>query len=109
MGAVPAHKQVQKETKDRASPQSSRKVTLPDRFSMKGKVCVITGAARGLGFEFCRAFVEMYVFFRATSLKVLAAHALTANYRGCTSLAILDMQESAAREAAEEIIESYSA
>lgn len=27
-------------------------------FSMEGKTCLVTGAARGLGYEFCRAFVE---------------------------------------------------
>ncbi|OBZ65665.1 D-arabinitol 2-dehydrogenase [ribulose-forming] [Grifola frondosa] len=31
--------------------------TLPD-FSMANKVCMITGAARGLGNEFCRAFIH---------------------------------------------------
>ncbi|EJD00132.1 NAD-binding protein [Fomitiporia mediterranea MF3/22] len=82
--SVPAHKQVQKESKDRESPQSSRKVALSDRFSMKNKVCLVTGAARGLGYEFCRAFIEM----------------------GCTSLAVLDMQERAAQEAAAELVES---
>ena len=58
--SVAAHKQVKKESKDRAGPQSSRSVILPDRFSMKDKVCLVTGAARGLGYEFCRAFIEMY-------------------------------------------------
>ena len=24
------------------------------------KVCFVTGAARGLGFEFCRAFIQAY-------------------------------------------------
>jgi len=27
-------------------------------FSLMGKVCVVTGAGRGIGLEFCRAFVE---------------------------------------------------
>ncbi|KAJ7749533.1 hypothetical protein DFH07DRAFT_553923 [Mycena maculata] len=53
--------------------------TLPS-FSMQGKVCMVTGAARGLGYEFCRAFVSS----------------------GCTSLAIVDLkQEEAAAAAAE--------
>ncbi|KAL5536582.1 hypothetical protein ACEPAF_404 [Sanghuangporus sanghuang] len=82
--SIPAHKQVKKESKDRASPQSPRNVTLPDRFSVKNKVCLVTGAARGLGYEFCRAFIEM----------------------GSKSIVLLDMQESAAREAAKEITES---
>jgi len=52
--------------------------------SMQGKVCVVTGAARGLGLEFCRAFVQS----------------------GCTSLAILDLKESEARAAAAELVSS---
>jgi len=54
--------------------------TMPS-FSMQGKVCMVTGAARGLGYEFCRAFVSS----------------------GCTSLAILDLREEEAREKAAEI------
>ncbi|KAF8965216.1 hypothetical protein BDZ97DRAFT_1812723 [Flammula alnicola] len=50
-------------------------------FSMQGKVCVVTGAARGLGLEFCRAFVQS----------------------GCTTLAILDLKESEIKDAVEEL------
>ncbi|KAF7295562.1 NAD-P-binding protein [Mycena indigotica] len=50
-------------------------------FSMEGKVCLVTGAARGLGYEFCRAFVSS----------------------GCTSLAVLDLVEADARASAEEL------
>ncbi|KAJ7074062.1 NAD-P-binding protein [Mycena amicta] len=50
-------------------------------FSMDGKVCMVTGAARGLGYEFCRAFVSS----------------------GCTSLAVLDLLEAEARASAEEL------
>ncbi|TDL24944.1 NAD-binding protein [Rickenella mellea] len=49
-------------------------------FSMEGKVCVVTGAARGLGKTFCRAFAES----------------------GCTSLAILDLKHEEAQAAAAE-------
>nr|GAT50690.1 NAD(P)-binding protein [Mycena chlorophos] len=48
---------------------------------MAGKVCLVTGAARGLGLEFCRAFVGS----------------------GCTSLAVLDLLQSEAQGAAEEL------
>ncbi|GBE81719.1 D-arabinitol 2-dehydrogenase [ribulose-forming] [Sparassis crispa] len=57
--------------------------SLPD-FSMANKVCMVTGAARGLGLEFCRAFVES----------------------GCTSLAILDLKEEEAGEAAHEVVKA---
>ncbi|KAL5511326.1 hypothetical protein ACEPAH_4542 [Sanghuangporus vaninii] len=55
-------------------------MTLPT-FSMQNKVALITGAARGLGNEFCRAFVES----------------------GCNSLAIVDLKEEEAQKAAEEL------
>lgn len=61
----------------KSSEGATHKQTLPERFSMKGKVrilqpiygeivclkntpqtCVVTGAAQGLGYEFCRALVE---------------------------------------------------
>lgn len=48
---------------------------------MQGKVCMVTGAARGLGYEFCRAFVAS----------------------GCTSLAILDLKDEEAKAAASEL------
>ncbi|KAL1947985.1 hypothetical protein VTO73DRAFT_13709 [Trametes versicolor] len=57
--------------------------TLPD-FSMANKVAVVTGAARGLGNEFCRAFVQS----------------------GCTSLAIVDLKEEEAEHAAQELIKA---
>jgi len=53
-------------------------------FSMQDKVALITGAARGLGFEFCRAFVES----------------------GCTRMAILDLKGSEAKAAATELVAS---
>ncbi|THH07879.1 hypothetical protein EW145_g3069 [Phellinidium pouzarii] len=68
-----------------SSGPSVRRQTLLERFSMKGKVCLVTGAAQGLGYEFCRAFIET----------------------GCTRLAILDLKDEAAQRAAREIKESY--
>jgi len=50
-------------------------------FSMQGKVCLVTGAARGLGYEFCRAFAES----------------------GCTSIAMIDLKKSEADAAASEL------
>jgi hypothetical protein len=59
--------------------------TLP-AFSMQGKVCMVTGAARGLGNEFCKAFIES----------------------GCTSLAILDLKEEEAKNAAQELVTNFA-
>ncbi|EIM89793.1 NAD-P-binding protein [Stereum hirsutum FP-91666 SS1] len=53
-------------------------------FSMENKVCMITGGARGLGNEFCRAFVRS----------------------GCTSMAIVDLKQQEAQAAAEELVAS---
>lgn len=50
-------------------------------FSMEGKVCVVTGAARGLGYEFCRAFIDA----------------------GCTSLAVVDLKDDEATAATEKL------
>ncbi|KAJ8482106.1 hypothetical protein ONZ45_g1672 [Pleurotus djamor] len=55
--------------------------TLPI-FSLEGKVCLVTGAARGLGLEFCVAFLRS----------------------GCTSLVILDLKEDEIKQAAQELI-----
>lgn len=53
-------------------------------FSMANKVCMVTGGARGLGYEFCKAFLDS----------------------GCTDLAILDLKEDEAQAAAEELIKA---
>jgi len=57
------------------------KKTLPS-FSMEGKVCVVTGAVRGLGNEFCRAFIQS----------------------GCTSLVVIDLKEQEAVDAADALV-----
>ncbi|EPQ57939.1 NAD P-binding protein [Gloeophyllum trabeum ATCC 11539] len=51
-------------------------------FSMEGRVCLITGGARGLGNEFCRAFIDS----------------------GCTTMAILDLKQSEAEDAARDLV-----
>ena len=51
---------------------------------MANKVCMVTGGARGLGYEFCKAFLDS----------------------GCTDLAILDLKEDEAQAAAEELIKA---
>ncbi|KAI6150619.1 NAD-P-binding protein [Pisolithus tinctorius] len=66
--------------------QSTSSGAIPKRilpsFSLDGKVCLVTGAARGLGHEFCRAFLQS----------------------GCTQLAIVDLKENEAKQAAAELI-----
>jgi len=57
------------------------KKALPS-FSMEGKVCMVTGAARGLGYEFCRAFLQS----------------------GCTSMAIIDLKGQEAADAANALV-----
>ncbi|KAH9997482.1 hypothetical protein BJV77DRAFT_982961 [Russula vinacea] len=56
--------------------------TLPT-LSLQGKVCLVTGAARGLGNEFCRAFMRS----------------------GCTSVALFDLKQPEVQTAAEELVE----
>lgn len=64
------------------SPSANRiPKTLPS-LSLEGKVCAVTGAARGLGLEFCRAFLDS----------------------GCTSLALLDLKLADLQEAEAELI-----
>ncbi|KAJ3512105.1 hypothetical protein NLJ89_g3721 [Agrocybe chaxingu] len=77
---------------------STSPMTLPS-FSMQGKVCMVTGAARGLGFEFCRAFVQSY----AKILPSLLEFPLNHPSRGCTSLAILDLKVDETKAAAQEL------
>ncbi|PPQ98842.1 hypothetical protein CVT24_003396 [Panaeolus cyanescens] len=73
-------------------------MTLPS-FSMAGKVCVVTGAARGLGLEFCRAFIQSYGLHQDMLIFV----ELNVFQRGCTSLAILDIKQSETDETADEL------
>ncbi|KAI0032829.1 NAD(P)-binding protein [Vararia minispora EC-137] len=54
---------------------------LPD-FSMANKVAIVTGGARGLGYEFARAFVRS----------------------GCTQLAVVDLKLEEAQSAAQELV-----
>lgn len=62
------------------------------------QVCMVTGAARGLGNEFCRAFIQSCV----NSLSLLSKLSFL-NRRGCTKLAIVDLNKAEAEAAAEEL------
>ncbi|KAF8798123.1 NAD(P)-binding protein [Phlegmacium glaucopus] len=55
-------------------------MSLPS-LSLQEKVCMVTGAAKGLGYEFCRAFIQA----------------------GCTFIAIIDLKLSDSTLAAEEL------
>jgi len=61
---------------------------------------LVTGAARGLGYEFCRAFIQAYGN-RLFSQSFFPDH----SQRGCTSIAIIDLKSSEATQAAEELTE----
>ncbi|KAG8715729.1 hypothetical protein FRC08_010234 [Ceratobasidium sp. 394] len=54
-------------------------------FSMEGKVCVVTGAARGLGNLFARTFVES----------------------GCTSIVLMDLKQEDAQQAADDLVKWF--
>ncbi|KAG6376296.1 hypothetical protein JVT61DRAFT_2274 [Boletus reticuloceps] len=75
---VVSHARMQSTIAPRRTPR-----VLPS-FSLENKVCVVTGAARGLGNEFCNAFVQS----------------------GCTRLAIIDLKESEAKVAADELVQN---
>ncbi|KAF8136524.1 hypothetical protein EV363DRAFT_1428906 [Boletus edulis] len=75
---IVSHARMQSTVAPRRTPR-----VLPS-FSLENKVCVVTGAARGLGNEFCNAFVQS----------------------GCTRLAIIDLKESEAKVAADELVQN---
>ncbi|QRV73136.1 Enoyl-(Acyl carrier protein) reductase [Ceratobasidium sp. AG-Ba] len=54
-------------------------------FSMEGKVCVVTGAARGLGNLFARTFVES----------------------GCTNIVLMDLKQEEAQQAADDLVKWF--
>jgi NAD(P)-dependent dehydrogenase (short-subunit alcohol dehydrogenase family) len=60
---------------------------------------LVTGAARGLGYEFCRAFVDSCVFF-CLHIRRQRQPRLNLGLSGCTKLAILDLRGDEAKEAA---------
>ncbi|GJE87076.1 NAD(P)-binding protein [Phanerochaete sordida] len=66
-----------------AAAEKARKEKFLPEFSMAGKVALVTGGARGLGNEFCRAFVRS----------------------GCTNLAIVDLKEDEAEESARVLVD----
>ncbi|EJU00718.1 NADP-binding protein [Dacryopinax primogenitus] len=65
--------------------QGSRTHRTLKSFSMEGKVCVVTGAARGLGNMFARTFVES----------------------GCSKVAIIDLRQEDADKAAAQLVSDF--
>lgn len=65
-----------------------------------GQVCLVTGGARGLGNEFCRAFVNSCVLW----LSFADERLMDVICRGCTQLAVLDLKQSEAEDAAAELV-----
>ncbi|KIJ44278.1 hypothetical protein M422DRAFT_207933 [Sphaerobolus stellatus SS14] len=72
------------QTRSFSGAQIHRPRALPE-FSLQDKVCVVTGAARGLGNVICKGFIES----------------------GCTSLAMIDLVKSDAEAAAADLIASF--
>ena len=59
---------------------------------------MVTGAARGLGFEFCKAFLQSYgIIHRPSSLPNHISPS------GCSSMILLDLKESECNEAVNEL------
>jgi len=68
---------------------------------MERQVCLVTGAARGLGNEFCRAFMRSWVLY----CSYCTGETVDALKRGCSSIALLDLKQSEAQRGAEELVE----
>jgi len=68
-----------------ASNTGDKKVRVLPTFSLQDKTCVVTGAARGLGYEFCRAFIKS----------------------GCTRIGIIDLHQKDADAAAASLVEEF--
>ena len=77
-------------------------MTILDRFSQKGRVALVTGAARGLGFEIARALAEAgahVVLTGRTAATLDEAVAKIAGSGGSASPAVFDIADRAAQRA----------
>jgi D-arabinitol 2-dehydrogenase len=68
--------------------------------SMEGKVCVVTGAGRGLGNMMARTFVESYVYFCFFIRIVLII-------RGASAIVLVDLNKADAEAAAKDLTDWF--
>lgn len=69
----------------KAASAGSKTIRVLPNFSLQDKTCLVTGAGRGLGYEFCRAFIKS----------------------GCTKVGVVDLHQDDADAAAKSLIEEF--
>ena len=67
--------------------------------SMEGKVCVVTGAGRGLGNMMARTFVESYVYFCSLRTVLIS--------RGASAIVLVDLNKADAEAAAKDLTDWF--
>ena len=67
--------------------------------SMEGKVCVVTGAGRGLGNMMARTFVESYVCFCPIRTSLIS--------RGASAIVLVDLNKADAEAAAKDLTDWF--
>jgi D-arabinitol 2-dehydrogenase len=66
---------------------------------MEGKVCVVTGAGRGLGNMMARTFVESYVCFCPIRTSLIS--------RGASAIVLVDLNKADAEAAAKDLTDWF--
>lgn len=66
---------------------------------MEGKVCVVTGAGRGLGNMMARTFVESYVHFCSLWTVLIS--------RGASAIVLVDLNKADAEAAAKDLTDWF--
>jgi D-arabinitol 2-dehydrogenase len=67
--------------------------------SMEGKVCVVTGAGRGLGNMMARTFVESYVYYHYVGTLLIS--------RGASAIVLVDLNKADAEAAAKDLTDWF--